>query len=202
MQVALSEAGRVELPAAQRNSRGVRQWRRYQAVLLRADGMSLEAVAQALGCTQASVCNWTRAWRERGVSGVAEGAHRGAEHRLDTAAEQALATLLDEGDPQMHGYGATGWTVALLRTELAKRGWTASARTIRRTLHRLGWRWKRPKYVLGRPDPAYAEKKPSRSKRQPWWPPVERCGSAMRRRCASSHPCARPGLSAASSRWS
>jgi hypothetical protein len=34
-----------------------------------------------------------------------------------------------------------------------------AAHTIRRSLHRLGWRWKRPKYVLGRPDPAYAEKK-------------------------------------------
>jgi len=31
--------------------------------------------------------------------------------------------------------------------------------TLRRTLKRLGYRWKRPQYVLGRPDPAYAEKK-------------------------------------------
>src|SRR5262245_14242997 len=46
------------------------------------------------------------------------------------------------------------------RTELAQRGWPAAERTIRRTLHRLGWRWKRPKYVLGRPDPAYVEKNP------------------------------------------
>jgi len=28
-----------------------------------------------------------------------------------------------------------------------------------RTLHRLGYRWKRPKFVLGRPDRGYAEKK-------------------------------------------
>ncbi len=34
-----------------------------------------------------------------------------------------------------------------------------SERTTRRTLRRLGWRGKRPKYVLGRPDPQYAEKK-------------------------------------------
>ena len=32
-------------------------------------------------------------------------------------------------------------------------------RTVRRALHRLGYRWKRPQYVLGRPDPAYAEKR-------------------------------------------
>ena len=59
----------------------------------------------------------------------------------------------------MHGYAATDWTVPLLRTELSRRGHVLSERALRRTLHRLGWRWKRPKYVLGRPDPAYAAKK-------------------------------------------
>jgi transposase len=90
---------------------------------------------------------------------VAEGAHRGAERRLDAAAEQALEALLAEGNPQAHGHAATNWTAPLLRTELAKQGWPASERTVRRTLHRLSYRWKRPKFVLGRPDPAYAEKK-------------------------------------------
>jgi transposase len=64
-------------------------------------------------------------------------------------------------DPQTRGHRATGWTVPLLRTELAAAGIMAGERTIRRALHRLGWRWKRPKFVLGRPDPAYAEKKGS-----------------------------------------
>jgi len=137
----------------------VRHWRRYQAVLLRADGVALATVAQTLGCTQASVCNWTRAWRERGAQGVAEGVHPGAERRLDAAAERVLAALVGEGDPQAHGYAATNWTAPLLRTELGKQGWGASEKTLRRTLHRLGYRWKRPKFVLGRPDPAYAEKK-------------------------------------------
>jgi len=108
------------------------------------------------------VCNWTRAWRERGVTGVAEGIHPGAERRLDRAAERLLEALLEEGDPQAHGYAATNWTAPLLRTELAQQGWPASERTLRRTLHRLGYRWKRPKFVLGRPDPAYAEKKSRR----------------------------------------
>jgi transposase len=162
MRFALREDERAELLAAQRSSRGVRQWRRYQAVLLRADGMSLADVAQALGCSQASVCNWTRAWREQGAPGVAEGAHRGAERRLDAAAQRVIEALLDERQPQAHGYAATGWTVPLLRTELAKQGWRTSERTLRRTLHRWGWRWKRPQFVLGRPDPAYAEKKSHR----------------------------------------
>jgi transposase len=47
----------------------------------------------------------------------------------------------------------------MLRDELAAADYVVSERTIRRTLHQLGWRWKRPKYVLGRPDPAYDEKR-------------------------------------------
>jgi transposase len=154
---------RAALQTAQAQSRNVRHWRRYQAVLLRADGVPVATVAQTLNCTETSVYNWVAAWRGDGVVGVAEGRHPGKARRLDVAAEAALEALLSEGDPQVHGYAATGWTVALLRTELSKRGWAAGERTIRRTLHRLGWRWKRPKFVLGRPDPAYAEKKSRRS---------------------------------------
>ena len=68
-----------------------------------------------------------------------------------------LEALLPEGDPQAPGDAATEWTAALLRTELERRGWPAAQRTSRRTLHRLGWRWKRPQFVLGRPEAASAE---------------------------------------------
>ncbi len=156
--LAMTAEQRTELEMAQRQSRNVRHWKRYQAVLLRADGMPVATVAQTLGCSRVSVSNWTTAWREAGVGGVREGAHPGAVRRLDPHGEQRLTELLTS-DPQAAGYAATGWTVPLLQTELAKGGWHASARTIRRALHRLGWVWKRPRFVLGRPDPAYLAKK-------------------------------------------
>lgn len=159
MPLSVTAEQRAALQAAQARSRNVRHWRRFQAVLLRAEGVPVATVAQSLNCTETSVYNWVAAWRADGLAGVAEGVHSGKVRRLDAAAEATLETLLTEGDPQLYGYAATGWTVPLLRTELAKRGWQAAERTIRRTLHRLGWRWKRPKFVLGRPDPAYAEKK-------------------------------------------
>ena len=162
MPLTLTEDERAALEAAQVQSRRVRHWRRYQAVLLRAQGMWVKDVARALGCSEASVYNWTAAWRAEGAAGVGEGVHPGAARRLAPEAEAALHQLLTAGDPHAAGYAATGWTAPLLRTELAKRGWPAAERTVRRTLHRLGWRWKRPKYVLGRPDPAYAEKKSRR----------------------------------------
>lgn len=162
MPLTLSKDERKALERAQARSAKVRHWRRYQAVLLRASGVPVAEVARDLSCSEASVSNWTTAWRTEGLVGVGEGRHPGAARRLDAAAEAALGVLVAEDDPQAHGYAAANWTAPLLRTELGKRGWPAGERTIRRTLHRLGWSWKRPKYVLGRPDPAYAEKKSRR----------------------------------------
>src|SRR5258708_19523405 len=107
MGLMLSDEGRAELQAAQRPSRSMRHWRRYQAVLLRADGVPLATVATTLGCTQASVCNWTRAWRERGARGVAEGVHPGAERRLAEVARRTLTTLPAADHPQAHHSSST-----------------------------------------------------------------------------------------------
>jgi transposase len=157
--VELSEDERTALVAAQRQVRTVREWRRLQAVQVLADGREATEVADVLGCSVSSVYYWAAAWRQAQLAGLAEGPHAGRARRLDTTAEADLEWLLTTADPQVHGYAATDWTVPLLRTELSRRGHVLSERALRRTLHRLGWRWKRPKYVLGRPDPTYAAKK-------------------------------------------
>jgi transposase len=158
MDVMLSAAERAAVVAAQRQERRVRVWRRYRALELLADGQAPATVATALGCCLASIYNWAAAWRRAGLGGLAEGPHRGMTPRLSGLPDAAIAALL-VGDPQVAGYQASTWTVPLLQTELATRGYAVSQRTVRRALHRRGWRWKRPKYVLGRPDPDYAEKK-------------------------------------------
>jgi transposase len=154
----VTEQERAALEAAAAAEPRVRRWRRYQAVLLLAAGQPPTAIAQSLHCSRASVYAWIAAWRQDGLVGLQEGAHGGGWRKLDAAGEGLLADLLSV-DPQTHGHQATGWTVPLLRGELAQAGYGIGARTIRRALHRLGYRWKRPQYVLGRPDPAYAEKR-------------------------------------------
>ena len=158
MPVTVTETQRVELEAAAAAEKGVRGWKRYRAVLLRGEGMTVAAVAAALRCSEASVYGWTARWRRGGAAGLREGDHGGGKPKLGAAGEAALAALL-EHDPQARGHQATGWTVPLLRTELARGGYVVGERTIRRALPRLGYRWKRPQYVLGRPDPDYAEKR-------------------------------------------
>jgi transposase len=155
MRLEVTESQRTTLEAAAAAEPGVRRGRRYRAVLLLAEGQAPAAVAPALRCSRASVYAWAARWRTQGVRGLREGDHGGGRVKLGTTGEAALEGLLAD-NPQAHGHQATGWTVPLLRTELARTGTQVGERTIRRALKRLGYRWKRPQYVLGRPDPDYA----------------------------------------------
>ena len=158
MSLVFSDSERAALADAAAHERGVRRWRRYQAVLLVADGKRPEEVAASVGCSRASVYSWLAAWRARGLAGLMEAPHPPPLQAHAALLEVLLTTLLTD-DPQRHGHHATGWTVPLLHGEARAAGIRVSEHTVRRAVRRLGWRWKRPKYVLGRPDPAYDEKK-------------------------------------------
>jgi transposase len=155
---AMTDEERAGLDGALRRARRVREWRRYRAVLLWADGQPAPAIAQTLQVSVASVYNWLVAWRTDGLAGLQEGVHPGLARRLDAAGLAWLDGVLRR-DPQACGYALTGWTVPALHAEATRAGYRLSPYTLRRAIWRLGWRWKRPKFVLGRPDPAYAEKK-------------------------------------------
>src|SRR5260370_19088649 len=103
MPLTVSQDERAALEAAQAGSPKVRHWRRYHAVLLRAQGLFVKDVARALGCTEASVYNWTAAWRQGGAAGLAEGVHPGEARRLAPEAGAPLRPLLTEGHPQSPG---------------------------------------------------------------------------------------------------
>lgn len=157
--VKLSDDERSALDEARRTTKRLRDWRRLQAVHLLDTGREAPDVAETLGCSASSVYYWADDWRTNGLAGLIARPHGGGRpRRLDSAAEAALEQLLGE-DPQRHGYASSDWTVPLLCTALEQQGHPVSERTLRRVLHRLGWRWNRPKYILGRPDPAYEAKK-------------------------------------------
>ncbi len=159
MRLMLNARERGQLAEAASKQKRVRNWRRMRAIELLAEGRRPEAVAEVLGCARSSVYAWAKAWREMGLSGLREASCPGRRRLLEGRAELLLEELLEEGNPQSRGYRSSGWTVPLLKSELAKGGYVVSERTVRRTLKRLGFRWKRPKYVLGRPDPDHESKK-------------------------------------------
>jgi len=154
MQIELSASEWNELEHDQRQEQRVRHWRRYQAIRLLAQGQSPQAVAQAVGCRLSSVYSWVVIWKRAGSAGLVEPRHGGRSRRLDANGVRQLQMLLAT-DPHELGEQSTEWTVPLLLTQLSQAGYDLSEHTLRRTLHRLGWRWKRSRYELGRPDPAH-----------------------------------------------
>src|SRR5258708_9828270 len=99
MALTVTEEERRALEAAQAKSRAVRHWRRYQAVLLRADGLAVAEVARVLRCTETSVCNWTAAWRGGGGARAAEGGPPGHAPPLGPRAGGVLKAPVRASDP-------------------------------------------------------------------------------------------------------
>lgn len=150
MRIDLTDEERSSIERMLAREGRVRQWRRYQAIHLLAQGHSPRMVAATLGVSVASIYNWAEAWNARKHDGIKESARPGRARRLDADAEGMLATWLS-ASPRVYGYHDPAWTVPLLQGQLARSGYAVSDHTLRRTLHRLGWRWKRTGYVLAQP---------------------------------------------------
>lgn len=135
-----------------------RTYRRTLAVLELDRGRSAADIAAMLGVTRQSVHNWASAFlRDPDPAVLRDEDHTGRPPLWAEQAEALLPSLLGQS-PQDLGYPHTDWTVPLLQQELEKGiGLRPSDETVRRTLRRLGYLWKRPRYVLD-PDPEREKK--------------------------------------------
>jgi transposase len=130
-----------------------RTYRRTLAVLELDRGRSAADIAAMLGVTRQSVQNWAAAFvREPDPSTLRDADRSGRPPLLAEQTQGPLSALMGQS-PQDLGYPHTDWTVPLLQRELEKDlGLRPSDETVRRGLRRLGFVWKRPRYVLD-PDP-------------------------------------------------
>jgi transposase len=158
--VELSRRERGAVEAALAGTRDRRHWVRPRAVLLTADGVSSPEVCRDLGLGRSTLFAWLAAWRAtRDPAALADAPRSGQPPVLNAAHRERLEALLGEA-PEEHGYKATGWTVPLLAVHFAEvERVPVSETTLRRVLHALGYRWKRPRYVLARRDPERAGKR-------------------------------------------
>ena len=81
MQIELSATGREQLAQSQQHKRGVRNWKRYQAIRLLDQGHTPLEVAVALGCRKSSVYDWVGVWEQVGSPGLHEDHHLGGRGR-------------------------------------------------------------------------------------------------------------------------
>jgi len=121
---------------------------RMHIALLASDGFSPTQISRVLYCSRTTVY----ALLERFVEGEGrmsafdDRARRGPKPLLGEPTEEHVERLVEEESPTEHGWLRSRWSCKLLAVELLKdRALLASRETIRRTLHRLGFRWRRPR---------------------------------------------------------
>ncbi|HEV2122726.1 MAG TPA: IS630 family transposase [Chloroflexota bacterium] len=156
------QAERERLEQAARSSPDKRAWLRMRTLLLWDEGRSAVEVARTFGISRDNLYRWRRRYLERrDPSDLLDRPKSGRRRSLDETERSELEDLLQK-QPTEFGYHSHGWTVPLLLTHLRQqRSVEVSESTLRRTLRSLGYRWKRPRYVLARKDPEREEKKGS-----------------------------------------
>ena len=152
---------RRRLARALAGCREVRAYRRLQAVMLVASGVSVSRAARLACAGWRAVHRWVEVYLgSRRVADLYDAPRSG---RPPASGRITDARIVREygRDPLRLGHMATEWTVPLLATHLSGRyGCAITPRTLRRRMKALGLAWKRPRHAYGdEKDPHGAQKK-------------------------------------------
>ena len=138
--------------------------RRCQILLASTRGQTARVIADTLGCDDQTVRKVISAFNTHGVTVLtrrSSAPKRTPHAAFDAPRCEQLRALLHQS-PRTFGHPTSQWTLALAATMAYAEGLThrpISGEAIRRTLARLGVRWKRAKHWITSPDPAYIRKK-------------------------------------------
>ena len=121
---------------------------RLHMVLLADRGFSVAQIATIYECSEATVRQWLGRFEAGGVEALRDLPRSGRPRKADAAAREQIRRTLERA-PAAAGYGFGSWSVVTLCGHLAERlGLALSRATVRRILHGLEYRWRRPKHVL------------------------------------------------------
>ena len=155
----LSQRDARRLRSALRNAEDVRVFKRALALCLLAEGAEWAAVIRTSTLCRGTVSFWLHRYlSSRSPLALEDLPRPGRPPQLSLPPSRLLRVL--DSDPHRLGYSTHTWTAPLLAFHLRERyGQRLSARTLRRNLHALGWRWKRPRYVFAQKAAHLAQKK-------------------------------------------
>jgi transposase len=143
---------RAALERVVKTSGNARLLRRAQALLWRQEGVSVAGIARRQRVSRQTVHNWAARFRARAGQSLEERLSDGEREGRPPTARGVIDPLIEavlEQDPRAWGYAATTWTAPLLQRHLQKAHQIrVSQRSVRRAVHRLDYRWKRPRYRL------------------------------------------------------
>ena len=118
-------------------------------VLLWAEGRSPTEIARVLFCSRTTVYTVVARFIHQQQAAFNDRKRRGPKPLLEEPAnEEYIERLVEEESPTSHGWLRSRWSCKLLAVELFKeRAVVVSQETVRRVLHHLGFRWRRPRPV-------------------------------------------------------
>ena len=150
--LSLTDAQERELEGVSRQAVG-RVALRAHMVLLAGRGYSVPQIATIHACGTDVVRTWLHRYAQQGVAGLEDHPRRGRPPK-DRQAGPIVDAQASQS-PRCSGHVQACWSVALLAAFLARRFRLVLAHSsVRRYLHRMGWRWARPRLAPARkPDP-------------------------------------------------
>jgi putative transposase len=121
---------------------------RMHVVLLASDGLSPTEISRVLFCSRTTVYAVASRFVREGRAAFDDRARRGPKPLIGEKADERVEELLEEDSPVEHGWLRSRWGCKLIALQLTReRLAEASRETVRRALHRLGFRWRRPRPV-------------------------------------------------------
>jgi len=126
--------------------------RRGRVILLSDQGLTIGRLARIFGVTKRTIRNWLNAYEAEGVEGLREAPRSGRPRSTMPEQDKRIAQVVEKG-PAVLGCLMAVWTVVSLCAHLAGLGIQIGPATLRRRLHALGFRWRRPRWAVMRRDP-------------------------------------------------
>ena len=127
---------------------------RLMVVRLVWEGYPATAVADIIGITGETVSSYVASWNQGGPGALIPGKSPGKPSKIPPEIVEQLCTWLQQS-PQAAGYGeSANWDTRIFQAFLHDRyGIPMSRAGCTKWLHRHGFRWTRPTYVLDKADP-------------------------------------------------
>jgi transposase len=142
----LSQGSLQEMKRQRRPSR--RRLRMQHIVLLAAEGLSPTEIARIHFCSRTPVYAVVGRFIQERRAAFDDRNRRGPKPLLEELESEYIERLVEEDSPIAYGWVPSRWSCKLLALELFKeRATLLSRETLRRALHRLGFRWRRPRPV-------------------------------------------------------
>ena len=121
---------------------------RMHIILLASEDRSPTEITRFLFCSRTTVYAVIGRFAREGRAAFDDHARRGPKPLLGDGAGEHIGHLVEEDSPTDHGWLRSRWSCKLLALQLLReRAAVASRETIRRALHHLGFRWRRPRPV-------------------------------------------------------